>query len=585
MNIISADDDNPAVLTGVIKLNSVSGLSISGVDLIGDEALPAYTGRVHILHSSDIRVSDMQLTGVIRDETVNQDDPSLTKEEALMGAPVEWGVRLDYSERIEIDNLDITVFARGIYTNKSNDLTLTNNEIHDLRSDGINIGAGDNILIEGNYLHDFRPWYGPSHDKGDHPDFIQYYAPPGEMISNLIIRDNVIRQGEGGHVQGIFGHYGNSQEPSPLYTGFDISNNFIEINHLHGISLRDITNSRIVGNVLIPSGKPMWNDPNGWRPEIRIGTGNEKYPAQNIEISDNLMTLGWQASLDPTGLGAEENAARNITYTDNTFLEHAPKVSSQWAGIELPDPNTFTDYASWYKAALVAIGVEPPAPVVEELPEVELPPAIEDLPPAELPSDPAIHVVEEEKPTREIEIGGGDIDDLDFSNGDSLIFRGDFSTPIASLDDLYQLARRDDVRLDIPEGSDFRLVIDEEDGPQVVNISLAGEAAAARDISGAMSADRGVVRNDNERHFDVLANDALGEDAMIIGHAEIRHGCPCRNGREKPHLSGNERGRPWHSSRYNQICGDRWRGRLRCEFNDCPGRQQSCIYRKRRQMG
>lgn len=178
VNIVSEDDDNPAVLTGVIDIKSISGLSISGVDLIGGAPLGVYGTRIRLYDSSDVNFSDMKLTGTIRDTSVNPADTTLTTDEALQGAPAEWGFRIERSSGITVDNLDISVFERGIFFTDSHDLKFTNNEIHDLRSDGINVGASNNVLIEGNYFHDFHPWRGNSTTGGDHPDFIQYMPPP-----------------------------------------------------------------------------------------------------------------------------------------------------------------------------------------------------------------------------------------------------------------------------------------------------------------------------------------------------------------------------------------------------------------------
>ncbi|WP_340107325.1 right-handed parallel beta-helix repeat-containing protein, partial [Pikeienuella sp. HZG-20] len=255
VRLVSADPDAPATITGDIRVSSVSNFSIEGVDLIGDAPLAAYGSRITIQDSSNVRVADMTLTGTVPDSGVDPNDPSLSPIEALRGMPHEYGVKITGSSGVTLDALDITTMYKGVIVDKSADIAITNSEFHDLRSDGVNFVDTSDLRIEGNYFHDFTPWLNQGNGTGDHPDFIQYWgAPGGAGIDGVVIRDNIMLQGEGDLVQSIFGHFGPRGADSDPFTNFEVSGNFIQTNHVHGIALGDVSGGQIFGNVLIPSG-------------------------------------------------------------------------------------------------------------------------------------------------------------------------------------------------------------------------------------------------------------------------------------------------------------------------------------------
>ena len=72
--------------------------------------------------------------------------------------------------------------------------------MHTIRSDGINLGRVQNVLLEHNYIHDFGGLAGSK----DHRDMIQIQRSSGDGSSNITIRDNVMDMGAGDYTQGIW---------------------------------------------------------------------------------------------------------------------------------------------------------------------------------------------------------------------------------------------------------------------------------------------------------------------------------------------------------------------------------------------
>lgn len=547
VRIVSANEDEPATITGVVSLRSVSNLSIEGVDLIGASPLPLYASRIAISDCDNVSVVDMTLSGAIPTTGMDPDDPAATGKEQMIGVAHEYGVSIGGSTGVILDNLDITGFNKGVKLFGGSDTTITNSEFHDLRSDGIAFGSTSDILIEGNHFHDFSPWSraaGPGvAATGDHPDFIQYMGHPGEGgIAGVVIRDNIMRQGDGGAVQAIFGHAVRPGMESEPFSDFEVSGNFIQISHVHGIALGDVVGAQVFGNVLIPAGQDYHGDENGWRPGIWLSSRGFDAVSANIDIFDNIMTLGWKPEFDPTGWGAEINGESNISYADNTVLEQGRAVSDHWSTLEFPDPSGFPDAASWIDAVLRVLG----APPAEETPE-----DVDAATDALIVGTEADDVLVGGDGDDTLDGGGGDdmltggagadlfivadgqagdrtrLLDLDFLAGDTIAFARDAADQSSSdkvvvgdIDELFAYASSDGARLGIVGESDMRLLIDRSDGEQIIDITLGGKERTSADLSGLLAGDAAKVASGETVMVDVLANDDADENAFLSGHGE-----------------------------------------------------------------
>ncbi|MFN3938918.1 MAG: right-handed parallel beta-helix repeat-containing protein, partial [Gemmobacter sp.] len=111
------------------------------------------------------------------------------------------GLTVRDSKGITVEGNEFSVWWRGLTVSNTKDVTVSGNEIHDMRSDGMNFADVQGVLIENNYIHDFRL----SPLSGDHPDMIQFWtAGTTEPSTDIIIRNNTLDIGDGSWTQSIF---------------------------------------------------------------------------------------------------------------------------------------------------------------------------------------------------------------------------------------------------------------------------------------------------------------------------------------------------------------------------------------------
>ena len=82
------------------------------------------------------------------------------------------GLRIDNSRDIAILGNWIASFHRGLIVADSDRVTVSLNDVSAIRSDGMNFVAVQSLLVEDNYIHDFKA----SRDSGDHADMIQFWT-------------------------------------------------------------------------------------------------------------------------------------------------------------------------------------------------------------------------------------------------------------------------------------------------------------------------------------------------------------------------------------------------------------------------
>lgn len=367
VTVASQDPEDRAVFDTPITLRSVTNLRIEGLDIGAGGPSTATKTWVYVDGADRLTLHDVRVEGGIYGGEGPHSAEALAAD-PLLGQPRDYGIMLRNTTDLKIEDSEFTALYKGVASGTAEGLTITGSEFHHLRSDGITIGTSTNVLIEGNYFHDFFPWVHPVTKVGDHPDFIQFRAFADDTgITGLTIRDNVFLQGEGGVIQSIFGHASGGALAGPL-RDFVITGNFIQTNHSAGISLGDVIGALIADNVLIPTGLPAGSAETGWRPTISL-TGKEGTGAPaDIEIRDNILTLSWRPSFDPTGFGAAGNEARDITIEGVVALDRGKVVPAWWTEVTLPDLEAFTDLASWKAAAFEAIRAVAPAEVAALLP-------------------------------------------------------------------------------------------------------------------------------------------------------------------------------------------------------------------------
>ncbi|MDB5427821.1 MAG: hypothetical protein JWR43_1796 [Phenylobacterium sp.] len=212
VTIQSADSANQAVLSG-LTVDSSSGLAFNHLDVAMNG--PVY--GVTVTNSSNIAFS--------ADKVHNTD-----------GLDEGVGFFIRDSSGVSVTGSEITKVGSGIGQLDNTNLNFSNNNIHDLETDGIFGGGSSNVTVAGNHFTDFHPAV------GDHPDAIQFWgSATGAAPSDIVIADNVITRGSGDPIQGIF--IENTQN-------LTITGNAMTGTMFNGISLSGSTNALVQDNVV-----------------------------------------------------------------------------------------------------------------------------------------------------------------------------------------------------------------------------------------------------------------------------------------------------------------------------------------------
>ena len=155
---------------------------------------------------------------------------------------------------------------------KSSAVTLSNNKLTGLISDGIDIAQSRLVTVKNNSCRDFAPTAtqfdenGKRTIVGDHPDCIQAWSRPASPpVADIVIENNSME----GTMQGIF--FGNHVRNGVDDGGFDrivIRNNVVRVTHSNGIRISDGRDSIVTGNRVSTFPGPL--NPRSGRPNRSI---------------------------------------------------------------------------------------------------------------------------------------------------------------------------------------------------------------------------------------------------------------------------------------------------------------------------
>lgn len=258
----AADPSDPPRLSG-LTLSQARHVVLDGLVLDyrftpGD---PLHIRPFNITQSQDITIRNSLFDG----------DAAPGPETA--GSGVGYGLGIGRSKAITLEHNEIRLFHRAIVASESSDLVIRANDIHTIRSDGMNFAQVQDVVIEGNHIHDFQTVAA----SGDHADMIQFWTSGTTAPSrNIVIRDNVLNSGGAGWTQSIFmrnelvdqGKAGSDM----LYRDIRIEGNVIFNAHLHGISVGETAGLVIANNTLLQNAASKGSDDNPglWTPAISV---------------------------------------------------------------------------------------------------------------------------------------------------------------------------------------------------------------------------------------------------------------------------------------------------------------------------
>ena len=354
VTIASADPDDPAVF-GRLSLGNVKNVTIDGLrfDFVANASTPASATPFVVDGSSDI---------VIRNATFDGD---VFKGASAMenGYGTGYGLMILRSQGVILEDSEFFGFREGALFSKVGDLTVRNNEFHDMAGDATKFLEITGAVIEGNVIRDFRS----SPDNGFHRDMIQFLtASTTTPSSDIVIRGNVLHSGEGGWSQSIFfgneavNLYGAGQEM--FYRNILIEDNLVYNSHSHGIAVFDARGLTVRNNTV------LHNSAGGDYNSVYIPAINISTSSQDVAITKNIAHAitsapGWNIAgnlivqnINPLGanyygdlfVGADEPAALVEA------LQALPGglIAAQGVGAAMtrfdPNPDALTALASHY---------------------------------------------------------------------------------------------------------------------------------------------------------------------------------------------------------------------------------------------
>ena len=243
VTIKSANPNDPAVFSG-LDLNKAANLTLDGLTFDYDFAPgdKIYARPFEVFASDNI---------TIRNSTFDGDVASgMSRVDNGYGFGVGLGVR--YSSGVTLENNEMFNFHRGMVVSESDDIDIIGNDLHDMRSDGMNIVEVSGVRIEDNHIHDFHG----SPSSSDHRDMIQFWtAGTDKPSTDIIIRGNLLDIGNGDWTQSIFMRNelvdGGLAGKSMYYSNVLIEENVIINAHSHGITLGETAGLTIRNNSVL----------------------------------------------------------------------------------------------------------------------------------------------------------------------------------------------------------------------------------------------------------------------------------------------------------------------------------------------
>lgn len=274
----AADPSDPPRFTAGL-ISNVEGVVLDGIVVdhsfeSGDEYyLPVF----RVEKSRNITIQDSLFDGDDAWEVSPVDD----------GFPTSYGLNIRWSSDVTIRGNEVRNFLRGVVVSESRNLAVLGNDIHSIRSDGMNFAQVEDVLIEGNHIHDFRR----SLASDDHADMIQFWTTQTETPTrDVVIRGNLLNSGKGWHTQSIFMRNERvdlGQAGAEMFYGdVTIEENVILNAHLHGITVGEADGLIIRNNTVVRNGASEGDmrNPDLWTPQIAVAPAS-----RDVSIARNIV--------------------------------------------------------------------------------------------------------------------------------------------------------------------------------------------------------------------------------------------------------------------------------------------------------
>ena len=330
VTIKSANAGAPATFSSV-TLNGATGITFDTITFdyrfkAGDAL---FTTPFTVSGSSNITIRNSIFDGDVASGTNAVDN----------GYAAGSGLTVSRSNTVTIENNEFKTWYRGLVVDGSSDVNILKNDIHGIRSDGIDFAQVQKVLVENNFIHDFRA--APASD--DHADMIQVItAGTSQATSDLTIRNNTLDIGQGSWTQSIF--MGN--EIGIPYRNVSITNNTISNAHLHGITVGDAASLTVSKNILISALMNLGDAANalyakqyGITHGIEVPTINLDSSSQNVVATGNIYSgASWFSGARFSGFSGQSDwIVSGNSYSASTGSIPTGTGSSDSGSITPPD--------------------------------------------------------------------------------------------------------------------------------------------------------------------------------------------------------------------------------------------------------
>ncbi|MBB3951170.1 right-handed parallel beta-helix repeat-containing protein [Aureimonas jatrophae] len=235
----SADGADKAVFES-LKLANVSNLTVDGVEFNSVGATrPTWMTDVFVENSKNIAVLNSVMTG----GATQFNDGTVTV--------ASNAVRIKGTDGFTFTNNEVSHYNFGIQVTGSDRVSIQNNDLHHMQADGMQFSDVDDVVVDGNHLHDFlgSAW------SINHNDMIQFFTSGTTSPSqNVVVRNNVLDSGQGHWTQAIF--FGNEAvnagaSNAMRYKNVLIENNTVYNNTFHGITVDKAEGLTIRNNTVL----------------------------------------------------------------------------------------------------------------------------------------------------------------------------------------------------------------------------------------------------------------------------------------------------------------------------------------------
>jgi len=250
---ITSKDPEARASFSEVHLNGVANLTFDNVvfDYTFDSLDPIWGEPFSVDGSTNIAFQNSLFDGDVASGLGTLDD----------GYGFAKGLAVVKSTGISVTDNEFTTWHRGLVIGGSKDILVSGNDVHSVRSDGLNFAAVQSVVIEDNYIHDFSVPPGAT----DHEDMIQFWTSGTSVPStDIIIRGNTLDIGDGTGSQSIFmrnevvdGGYAGSEM---YYQNILIEENIILNAHINGIIVGETDGLTIRNNSVlsVPSLDPRY---------------------------------------------------------------------------------------------------------------------------------------------------------------------------------------------------------------------------------------------------------------------------------------------------------------------------------------